>query len=340
MNIKTLKSYLGQIVVKLKQFVISLKSNRDLLVFLLFLFLSTGLWVLNALRKEYTTTIEYPVNYTDFPDDFILLGKPQETVELKIHSLGYNILPYYMGRILSAKDLYVSSFRRISNGDELGAYVLTRSLIKDISNHMSNGVELLSISPDTLFVKFEKKEYKKVPVVFQSELKFRSSYYQSGDITIRPDSVEISGPASYIDTTEFVYTKRTKYDDLMDSLTRNLGLEMPTDMSVNPSRVVVNIPVEPFTEKSVLIPLTLLNVPDTLQLKTFPSEVNVTFSVAVSKFNEVKSTDFEVFVDYNSYSGNNLPDRLKVKMNTNLDNIKNINYSPLFVECLFEKLIK
>ncbi len=340
MNIKKINDDFVQVTDKIKHFLMSLKGNKDLLAFLIFLVLSTGLWFLNALRKEYTTTIEYPVHYTNFPDDYILLGKTRNFVDLKIHSIGYNILPYYVGNIISPIDLNVSSFRRREQGGKVGAFVLTRDLIKDISNKMSNGVDLMEIDPDTLFVHFEQKKYKKVPVLFKAGLNFKFSYYQSGNVTLTPDSVVISGPASIIDTIQSLPTKYTKFEQLSDSLVRNLALNIPSNIIVDPGRVVVNIPVEPFTEKELQIPLTIKNIPDSLKLKTFPSEVNVTFAVAVSQFNKVKTDDFDAFVDYNSYVGGQLPDRLKVRLNSDLDNIKNISYSPLFVECLFEKVIK
>ncbi len=340
MNFKKINDGFILVVGKIKYFLLSLKGNRDLLAFLIFLVLSTGLWFLNALRKEYTTIIKYPVNYTNFPDDYILLGKPTDFVDLKIHSIGYNILPYYLGNIISPIDLNVSSFRKTEQGGGVGAFVLTRTLIRGISNKMSNGVDLIEINPDTLFVRFEKKESKKVPVVFRSTLKFKSSYYQSGNVKIAPDSVVVAGPASIVDTINFIPTNYTTFEELSDTLVRNIVLNNPANTTVDQGRVVVNIPVEPFTEKELQIPLTIKNVPDSLKLKMFPSEVIVTFAVAVSKFNKVKSEDFNAFVDYKTYEGGQLPDRLKVRLNPNFEDIKNVSYSPLFVECLFEKAIK
>ena len=340
MTIETLKNKLRINVLKIKELFLSLKSNRDFLVFLVFLLLSTGLWFLNALRKDFVTTIEYPVKYNDFPDDFILLGDPQTQVQLKIRSLGYNILPYHFGKIISPEYLKVSGFKRIHKGNGEGAYVLTRDLKNLFTKNLTNGIELLEIYPDTLFVLFEKKERKKIPVKFRSELNFKPQYYQSGDIIIKPDSVEISGPSTLIDTIDFVYTQKKVYEELSDSLVRNVSLVTNEKLTCSPGRVVVNIPVEPFTEKEIRIPLNSINVPDSLRLKCFPSEINVSFNIAVSKFNAVSSSDFTAEVDYNSNVSSSLPDRLKVKILNMPDGVRNVDYSPLFVECLFEKAKK
>ncbi len=337
MPIESLKNKLRIDVSKIKELLLSLKSNRDLLVFVVFLLLSTGLWFLNALRKDFVTTIEYPVRYNDFPDDFILLGDPQTQVQLKIRSLGYNLLPYHFGKIISPENLKVSGFKRIHKGNAEGAYVLTRDLKNVFTKNLTNGIDLLEIYPDTLFVLFEKKERKKVPVRFSSDLKFKPQYYQSGEILIKPDSVEVSGPSTLIDTINYVYTEKKVFEELSDSLIRNISLVSYDKLICNPGRVVVNIPVEPFTQKEITIPLNSINVPDSLRLKCFPSEINVSFNVAVSRFNSVSASDFKAEVDFNSNISSALPDRLKVKLISMPEGIKNIDYSPLFVECLFEK---
>jgi len=331
-----LKKYIIKWVDVAKSTFKSIKQNRDLLVFVIFLVLSTGLWFLNALRKEYTTTISYPVKYTDFPDDFILLGKPQSKLQLKIKSLGYSILPYHLGKILDPELLNVSSFRRIKNGNKIGAHVPTRELIKDFSNKLSNGVDLIEIFPDTLFVYFEKKERKKVPVKFTSELLFEKQFYQSGEIGLKPDSVEIAGPSSVIDSVKYVNANFIVKEPLKDSLVRNVGIESIHDLEIVPSRIVVNIPIEAFTQKKLRISVDHLNIPDSLILKTFPSDINITFTVAASRFNDITARDFSAIVDFNLNTESNLPDRLKVKLLDQPQGIKNVTYSPLFVDCLFE----
>jgi len=337
MAIESLKNKLRIDTSKIKALFLSLKNNRDLLVFVVFLLLSTGLWFLNALRKDFVTTIEYPVKYNEFPDDFILLGDPQTQVQLKVRSLGYNILPYHFGKIISPETLKVSGFKRMHKGDIEGAYVLTRDLKNVFTKNLTNGIELLEIFPDTLFVLFEKKERKKIPVKFSSELKFKPQYYQSGDIIIKPDSIEISGPSTLIDTINYIYTENKVFENLSDTLQRNISLVSYDKLICNPGRVVVNIPVEAFTQKEVKIPLKSVNVPDSLRLKCFPSDIKISFNVAVSRFNTVSSSDFKAEVDFNSNMSSTLPDRLKVKIVNMPEGIKNVEYSPLFVECLFEK---
>lgn len=323
---------------KARKVLAAVKKNRDLLVFLLFLVLATGLWFVNALRKEYTTTISYPVKYTEFPDDYILLGKPQSKIQIQIRSLGFSILPYHMGKLLEPHILKVSSFRRIKTENRYGAYLPSHEIFKTFAGTFPKDIQLVSISSDTLFIYFERKARKKVPVKFNSQLKFKPQYYQSAKIKLKPDSIEVSGPSSLVDSISFVNTEFKTYEALNDSLVRNMSLERIGNIELTPNRVVVSIPIEPFTEKNLSIPITHLNIPDTLSLKTFPDDINLTFTVAASRFNTVRAQDFSVAVDYSSNTTPGLPDRLKVRLISQPEGIKNISYSPLFVECLFKRV--
>jgi hypothetical protein len=60
-----MKNFLLEQIKKIKQFL----TTRDFLVFLLFLGISTALWTLQALRKNYEMTVEMPIAYTNLPGD-------------------------------------------------------------------------------------------------------------------------------------------------------------------------------------------------------------------------------------------------------------------------------
>ena len=68
-----------------------LKEDRNLFTFLIFLVLSTGFWFLNALQKDYTTTVEYPVEFTNIPEGFILKESKAKELQLKVKAGGFNI---------------------------------------------------------------------------------------------------------------------------------------------------------------------------------------------------------------------------------------------------------
>ena len=62
--------------------------------------------------------------------------------------------------------------------------------------------------------------------------------------------------------------------------------------------------VDILTEESVEVPIVAINMPEGKVLRTFPSKVNVKFTVGSSLFRNVKPEQFMVVVDYNDILAN------------------------------------
>jgi len=71
-----------------------IKFNRRFFVFVFFLIISTALWFLNALSKEYTTIIQYPIEYINLPPNKTFLERPTQKLILKVSGLGFALLQY------------------------------------------------------------------------------------------------------------------------------------------------------------------------------------------------------------------------------------------------------
>ncbi len=333
---------LNEILLSLKDHVVLFWKrnidNRDLLTFMVFLLISTGLWFINALRKDYITTVKYPIKYSNLPEGYIFKDKTSDWVDARIKGSGYSLVPYYFGKDHIPLFLSVSNFRLRDNDKEQVAYVLSSEFFKSVSSRLEKDVELLEIFPDTLIVKLDVRTSKMVPVNYVPRLSFKSGYDQSAKMTIEPEMVEISGPESLIDSiTEVKAIYNEELVDLSDSVKASMQLQLPAKIKAIPSDVSVTIPIEAFTEKKLSIPITGVNIPDSILIKTFPANLNLSCRVPVSKFANVNSSMFDVVVDFKTGVGSGLPEKLKVKIDRMPDDVKNVSYSPLFVECLFER---
>jgi hypothetical protein len=333
----SIKSYYKNISLLTNKWLVRLKEDRNALVFLVFLFISTGFWILNALQKSYTTTINYPIRFTNIPDGQILKDEKKGELELKVEAGGFIILRYILSNSFLAHDFPIADMQPLKTSDKTGVYLLTANYYRDINGKLDNGMELLEISPDTLFVELMQRKTKKVPVVANLEMVFEQQHFQAGNIKIEPDSISISGEESLVDTITQVRTRFTSFSELKDTLVRNLSLEEIDGIDFSRKRVVITVPVEPFTESTMSIPVVALNLSDSLYLKAFPPEVTVSFRVALSQFETISASDFLATVDLsNQQEISN--QRLKVKLEKYPDGLYSVDYSPLFIEYLLEKV--
>lgn len=303
---------------------------------MLFLFLSTCFWVINALSKDdYVASLTLPVRFINTNSNELIRGAVEREITMKVRAGGFSILSYQVNNRMSFP-IDIMDKQRVIHESKQGAVIATKDYLRDITRRLPNDMELIEITPDTLFVPLVEKVKKVVPVKLDASLKFDKQMQLSGNITIEPDSIEVSGPEDVIDSLRFIRTKYVEFEKLKDTLVRNIALDELEQVDMSATRVVVSIPVEPFTEVSVMVPIVASQLEDSLQLKSFPSEVKVSYRIGLSR--EVYSNkDFSAIVDFSEISLSEMPTRLKVKLEKQPSDVSYVKYSPVFVEYLLEK---
>ncbi|MCG8579950.1 MAG: hypothetical protein MI866_08540 [Bacteroidales bacterium] len=330
---KLLEKYLQGIIGKTKE----VRDDGNALIFLVFLFLAACFWVLNALRKDnYTTEVNFPVKFTNVGSNEIIKGSLKRDLSLKIRGGGFKILPYHLRQRFSAEVIDISKLRRVNIDGVEGAYINSGEYYSLIEGKLAVGLELVDISPDTLFIPLIERISKKVPVKVEADIGFDQQCQLSGDIMIEPDSIIISGSEEMLKEISSIPTKSLVFEKLSDTIVRNILLEKIENIDLSSKRVVVTIPVEPFTEANIRVPVRAINLPDSLVLKSFPPEVVISYHIGLSR-PLYSNDDFKANVDFENIDLNNLPSRLKVKINASPGEINNMAYQPIFVEYLLER---
>lgn len=291
-----LSNYLGQFIAKIQNF----RIDRNSLTFLIFLGLSMFFWFLQALNKEYETELKFPVKYSNAPKAYILENELPAKITLQIKDEGFSILRYKLTNSFIPLSLNITHILERSplKGIKGHSFIKSDELANSIINQLASGTNLKSISPDTIHFHYSELLSKKVPVFAKFNVLPAKQHIVSGTVSINPDSVTIYGPESTIDTIQQIYTETENFLNIQDTLVRNIGLQNYNSVDMDHGRVVVTIPVESFTEKKMKIPVTGNAFPDSLQIRTFPGLVEVSFIVGLSHYNDIHPDDIKVFIDY------------------------------------------
>jgi hypothetical protein len=309
-----------------------LQFRKRILLFSVFLLISAFIWLLNALSKNYTSTIEYPLVYTDFPEGKVFVGEMPDHLDLQINASGYAITRYNMFKKPAPISFDVSAFNLSRGTDSSRPYILTRYLRDEIANQLPAELQLLEISPDTLHFQFAKKVSRMVKIKPDFTYSVENQFTIKDEIKLTPDSVEVTGPDLILDTLAYVYTAR--YD--LGLLTRNYSdrvrLKREADLQYSISRVDCDIELERYTELQVTVPIEVLNQPDSIVLQTFPSTIKLNCRVGLSQYDRIEGYPFRAVVDYNKIN-----DRITT-LNVNIQNppayLLSYEYYPKTVEFL------
>ena len=311
-------------------------SKKNASVFSFFLVLSVIFWFINALSKEYVTTINYPVRYSDLPTGETLIGDSPDYLSLKISAHGYTILRHKLSSKYIPISFSVSSFSiNMSNTEDSVFYIQTRYAREHLGAQLSPDIQILEVKPDTLYFRFASIIKKQLPVIANISAEPDRQMIIKGLPITDPDSVLVSGPDYIIDTLEAIYTRFKNIGVISQTTERLIDLDIPEQLTLNHNRAKVTIGIERFTEKTIPVPIEVLNLPDSIKLITFPSDIEINCQVGLSNFPNVQPAMFRASVDFNeSYTGTgNLTGTLKNQP----EFVSSVKFSPKKFEFLITK---
>ncbi len=275
-------------------------------MFSVFLLISVFIWLLNALGKNYTSVIEYPIVYTDFPVNKVPVGEMPGNLDLRIHAQGYALLRYKMFRKPVPISFQVSAYNlRKAEEDNESAYIITRYLKDQLSRQLPSELQLLGIQPDTLFFQFADQVSRKMKIMPDFAFEVDKQFTIRDEIVLNPDSVEVTGPDLILDTLQYIYTVRTELGLLTKDYNDKIKLRKIPDLKYDRSRINCRIYLERFTEVQFSIPVKVINLPDTIFLQTFPSHIKLTCKVGLSKYERMDGNFFRAVVDYKQIEAGN-----------------------------------
>ena len=312
---------------------LNLKNNRKFKVFLFFLVLTSIIWMLIALSKNYTSTAVFKVGYENLPKDKLLQNKPVSEVELSINAPGFTLLNYKIRKHKIAFDLNALISRK-----EI-SYLLPNSQLSYLNKQLSNETNVVDVLMDTLFFDLGRNISKKVVVRPNIDVDFKFGYNFIDKLKIIPDSIIITGPKKQIDSINEIFTVPLKLSDVYESIDTDLKLAISTDnskldLSSNSVRVLGS--VDKFTEGILKIPVRFINEPDNTVINPFPKEIEVIYRVGLSHFNKINENSVSVVFDYNQYKNDTLIQYLSPIIQQRSEFIHSIKIQPSQIEFLIQ----
>jgi hypothetical protein len=314
-----------------------MRVDRRLLVFLFFIAVSAVIWFLNALGREYITQLNYPVRYTNYPDNMVLARELPSSLELTVNAYGYTLIRHYIGRRMLPIVFDVNSFslNRMPETDTRNFYVLSSVAAARIAGQLGSDIEILDIRPDTLIFRFSDMMTALLPVRPVLDLQFEQQFMIRGEIIVEPDSVYVSGPGIIVDTMRVVPTMPLRRTAVKQPVSEVVRLQQPESVNLSDDRVRITVPVDQFTEANLRIPIETVNLPDTLTMKTFPAAISVSYLVALPDYERVNPQHFRAVVDYQNIhlTGG----RLTVELLSQPAFVRNVRFTPHHVDYIIEK---
>lgn len=268
-------------------------TSKNYKAFLLFLILTLILWFAIQLTKSYKFQTELTVQLSNIPKH-IVLDATEQKLSLNLNSNGFKLWRYNVSSNTISIDF--NDFEK----DSLELQMSPNELKNRIASTYEFNTEDIIFDQTALVFNYDRKETKLVPINSKIKLNFASGYNTLENLKLSPDSVMISGSLKALENVNFIATREKEIENINDTLRGDIQLIKPaSEIDISYEKVKYYLPVEKYSENTLMIGIETINVPDSLELSVFPNQAKVTFLVALKSFEKVSKLDFKVICDYN-----------------------------------------
>jgi hypothetical protein len=257
---------------------------------------AVGAWLFLALNKKYPYTVQTELLYKDEPQGKAFKALQPDTVDLKVEGTGWQLL---FARLRIKPPSITVSLQKLNSR----SYVVFSEQLDQVNKQLETSQKVISIKPDTLYFDFSRRTNKRIPLKLISKLTFAPQYGIAKEIRLTPSYVNISGPHEELEKIHVWYTDSLKLNDINNGVDTRINVlkNAITNISIYPTNVGVKIPVDEFTEKTIEVPLSILNNKEYYDVKLYPKKVKITLLVALSNYTKTDEDLLKAAVDLNEW---------------------------------------
>ena len=261
---------------------------------MLCLFTATIFWFFNALNKNYSANINFPITF-EFDENYIPVKPLPRHIRLNVTGLGWQLLRKSTGLKVPPLSILLESPAEVKK--------IVASSLPPMFAPQLEGLQINFVLTDTIFVQIEKKVSRNVHITLASpEGNLNRNFGISSEIKIQPEVVLLEGPESLL--REFSDTLRLTLP------TRNLDQPFNEDVEVklesdlikrNPPVVNVSFSIARLIQVTDTASLQIINPPKGVKTTVRIKEVSYTISIPETKADLISSDSVKAVLDLSGF---------------------------------------
>lgn len=275
----------------------SKKSFRSIKInmFFFFLLLAIIFWALTKFSRENSAKIEAVVVYANMPENYLLGEENASSVTFDITANGFDFLVYKMKQPTVTLDV-----SKYFNDATKKALVPNIMLKEEIAEQINYSGSVRNLSKTDLTIALQSIASKKVPVLVNAVITYKEGFKKVDTLVAFPDFITVAGPKKLLDSLLSITTKELVLQNVDENISSKIALEdLPfAELNSKTTNVLVTQTIKEFSQKKLVLPIKLINVPQNITLKIIPERVAITFIVPIEKFGSITAQDFEIVCDY------------------------------------------
>ena len=209
-------------------------------------------WLLQKMSQEYRYVITVEATYANTPDSLVLVQPLPDELKLKITATGWQLFRYGVMFNLPVVAINLEDY---SGSSVLPLYNMRASLTEQLSNRY----QVESVFPSQISLNWQPQVVRMLPIRLVNDIRIDPQFGLKGAVSLTPDSAQVTGPASIVDTMTAVWTDTVQLKDVDASSSGDISLSKDglPNVTLRPKEVAYQFDVQSFTEASFQLPIRL-----------------------------------------------------------------------------------
>lgn len=277
---------------------------------LAFVALAAFLWVVTkSASTGFALHVTQEVDIVDIPGVIPEEATQSVAVELILKGSGLKMLGLRLSGLptlnLGYHQLNISTW---GQEDLLWWVAQNRTLFE---SELPDGIVLVDVKPDSLFLPITPIASKAIPVLFQGVIPLPEGYQAMDIPRFEPKSVVVYGPQDDLSTLNELALGPADMEAGTAPGLFEAKLEPRGRLTFSHQRILMTVQTEPFTEWHGAIPVVWSGVPRGIQVWSIPDSVQVSIPVPVRLYRRQAHADWVAAVDYAAWKASGSPELIQ-----------------------------
>ena len=305
--------------------------NREFLIFLFFLVLSTAYWLMSVLNDTMERDVTVPLQLVGVPKNVVLVDDATSEVRVTVRDKGYALASYFFGDKIKTVKLPFSLYAKENDK----CTISSQDLIKQLTAQVFGSTKVVATKPEKIIFHFNYGLHKSVPVKLAGTARPQDNLYLA-DVKFEPANVTIYASQHVLDSIRSVFTVRQNIRNFSDTLRRVIDLQKIRFVKMVPARVTMTLCPDIMTEAVITVPVTPVNVPVGKVLRCFPPQVEVHYAIGASQYSDIDESQFTVVADY-ATTENGTTDKCALRIQKTPRSARNVRITETQISYLIEQ---
>ena len=256
------------------------------------LFAATVFWFFNALNKNYSANINFPLDFDYDQEHYVPVKSLPTSVRMNVSGLGWDLFRKSSG--LKVPPLIIPLEKPTEVNKIVG------STLPALFSTQLEGLQINFVLADTLSIEIDEKARRKFNVKVDSVWQYlHRDFGIINEIKLVPDTVWVEGPKKILNELPETITLALPHDNIDNDFIGEVEIVFSNDhlFKRNPPVVEISFDVEKLMEINDRVRLKIINSLPRLRAAFNVQEVNCTFRLPVSMVDKILADSLEAVID-------------------------------------------